>query len=57
MEEEAREILRAAVARDDEVPEPPRLGTRISRRFAGLGLPDEMSELRGQEARPADAGA
>ena len=57
MEEEAREILRAAVARDDEVPEPPRLGTRISRRFAGLGLSDEMPELRGQEARPADAGA
>ena len=56
MEEEAREILRAAVARDDEAPEPPRLGTRIGRRFASLGLAEDMPELRGQEARPADPG-
>ena len=56
MEEEAREILRAAVARDDEAPDPPPLGTRIVRRFAGLGLSEDLPELRGQEARPADPG-
>ena len=57
MEEEAREILRAAVARDDEAPAPLPLGTRIGRRFAGLGLSeDDLPELRGQEARPADPG-
>ncbi len=57
MEEEAREILRAAVARDDEAPEPAPLGTRIRRRFAGLGLAEDVPELRGQAARPADPGA
>ena len=57
MEEEAHEILRAAVAQDGAAPEPPRLGTRISRRFAGLGFSEEMPELRGQAARPADPGA
>ena len=57
MEEEAREILRSAVARDDEASDlPPPLGTRIGRRFAGLGLSEDVPELRGQEARPADTG-
>ncbi len=46
-----REILRAA-SRDEASPEP--LGTRIARRFAGLGLKEEIPELRGQPARPAD---
>ena len=57
MEEEVREILRAAVERDEEDARPAALGTRISRRFAGLGLSEELPELRGQAARPADLGA
>jgi antitoxin FitA len=56
MEEEIREILRAAVAQD-EADQPAALGTRISRRFTGLGLTDELPELRGQAARPANLGA
>ena len=55
MEEEVREILRAATVRDDASPPEP-LGTRIARRFAGLGLADELPELRGQTARAADLG-
>jgi len=51
MEEEVRDILCAAAAQDD-APEP--LGTRIARRFAGLGLADELPELRGQAARAAN---
>jgi plasmid stability protein len=56
MEDEVREILRAAVARD-ETPGPPPLGARIARRFAGLGLSEDMPELRGQAARPAEPAA
>ncbi len=52
MEEEVREILGAAVAQENEEAEP--LCTRISRRFAGLGLAEDLPELRGQPARPAD---
>ncbi len=52
MEEEVREILGTAVAQENEEAEP--LGTRISRRFAGLGLAEDLPELRGQPARPAD---
>ena len=51
-EEEVREILRNAV-REEEAPGPP-LGTRISRRFASLGLDEEISELRGQTPRSVD---
>ena len=50
-EEEVREILRNAV-RDQDRP-PSRLGTRISARFARIGLTEEIAELRG-EVRPAD---
>ena len=57
MEEEARAILRAAVARDDPARPPLPLGARIGRRFAGLGFSEEAPELRGQAARPADDGA
>ena len=53
MEEEVREILRAAAVQDDVPPLEP-LGTRIARRFAGSGLADEFPELRGQAARAAD---
>jgi hypothetical protein len=30
------------------------LGSRLAERFAGLGLEQEIPELRGQPARPAD---
>jgi plasmid stability protein len=50
-EQEAREILRNAV-QDGEDPHT-RLGSRIAARFTGAGLETEISELRGQPARPA----
>jgi antitoxin FitA len=50
-EEEVREILRNAVR---EVDEPPaKLGSRITARFSGLGLKQEVAELRGQPVQPA----
>ena len=54
MEEEVRCILRNAVADTPEDAAP--MGARIARRFAGLGLDTELAELRGQHARPFDAG-
>lgn len=51
-EEEVREILRNAVRDADEPPA--RLGSRISARFAAIGLEDEISELRGHPVRPAE---
>ena len=51
-EEEIREILRNAV-RDEGGPQAP-LGSRIAARFTGLGLTQDIPELRGEEARPAD---
>ena len=53
MEEEVRDILRAAAAQDD-APPTCRLGTRISQRFGGLGLTQDLPELRGEAARAAD---
>ena len=53
MEEEVREILRAAALQDD-APAPEPLGQRIARRFAGLGLSDGIFEVRGEAARAAD---
>ncbi len=50
-EEEVREILRNAVR--EEAPGPP-LGTRIARRFASIGLDEEIPELRGQPPRSVD---
>lgn len=47
MEEEVREILRAAAAQDEAEDRKTRLGSRIARRFAGLGLADELPELHG----------
>jgi plasmid stability protein len=55
MEEEIREILRAASVEEAKPAEP--LNERLARRFAGLGLSaDEIDipELRGQAARPAN---
>ncbi|WP_137179378.1 FitA-like ribbon-helix-helix domain-containing protein [Roseomonas sp. AR75] len=55
MEEEVREILRAAAAEDVE--SQAGLGTRIAAHFAGIGLTEEeargIEELRGAPARPA----
>lgn len=50
-EEEVREILRSAV--HDEGRAPARLGSRIAARFAGIGLEEEIVELRGQPVRAA----
>ena len=52
MEEEVRQILRNAV-QEDERPLP-KLGSRIAARFAGIGLTEDLPELRGQTVRPVD---
>lgn len=49
LEQEVRDILNTATQDDPFVP----LGTRIARRFAGLGLKQGIPELRGQSGRPA----
>lgn len=49
--EKVREILRNAV-RSVAAP-PTRLGSRIASRFAGIGLNQDIPELRGQSVRPA----
>jgi plasmid stability protein len=51
-EEEVREILRTAVKDEGGVPAP--LGSRLAARFSRLGLSEEIPELRGHPARPAD---
>lgn len=48
-EEEVREILRNVVKSAPRQ----KLGSRLAARFEGLGLSDEIPELRGQPARPA----
>ncbi len=53
MEEELRAILRAASVQEDAGAES-RLGSRISARFAEIGLEEDFPELRGQNARAAD---
>ena len=50
-EEEVRDILRRAV-KDDGASEP--LGTKLRARFAEIGLDEDILELRGQPAHPAD---
>ena len=50
-EEEVREILRNAVK--DESAERKPLGTRLRARFAGIGMKEELPELRDEVARPA----
>jgi plasmid stability protein len=53
MEEELRVILRrAAFASDDG--ERVGLGTRLAARFAGIGLDEDIPELRGEPVRPAE---
>lgn len=51
-EEEVREILRNAVK--EEGVAQAGLGSRLAARFAGLGLTQDIPELRGEQARPAD---
>ena len=51
-EEEVREILRNAVR--EESGGRVQLGSRLAARFAGLGLTEDIPELRGQPVRPAD---
>ena len=51
-EEEIRDILRKAVK--EEHSGGLGLGSRIAARFAEIGLDEDIPELRGQEARPAD---
>jgi len=50
-EEEVRDILRNAVKDEDGAREP--LGSRLAARFADIGLEEELTELRGETARPA----
>jgi len=51
-EEEVRQILSNAVC-EGGAPRSP-LGSRLAARFAGIGLKQEIPELRGQPARPAE---
>ena len=51
LEAEVRDILAAAVAGSESSERA--LGSRIARRFARLGVDLEVTELRGQAARPA----
>ncbi|MGH8336199.1 MAG: FitA-like ribbon-helix-helix domain-containing protein [Gammaproteobacteria bacterium] len=51
MEEEVRTILRDAVKTEATRSIP--LGSRISARFAAIGLDHDIEELRGQPVRPA----
>lgn len=55
MEEELRQILRQAVAEQEQAPV--KLGSRIATRFAGVGLLSELPQLQGQAAAPMDFGA
>ena len=51
-EEEVRDILRNAVK--DQIRAPVSLGSRLAARFSRLDLTQDIPELRGQPARPAD---
>jgi plasmid stability protein len=51
-EEEIREILRNAVRTEGNVPT--QLGSRIAARFRRIGLEEDIPELRGEAARPAE---
>jgi plasmid stability protein len=55
MEEEVRYILRRAV--NDEPTVTSQLGSRISARFADIGLAEPLPELRGQPIEPMNFGA
>jgi plasmid stability protein len=50
-EDEVREILRNAVRDEDQAPA--RLGSKITQRFAKVGLDAAIPELRGEVVQPA----
>jgi len=56
MEEEVREILRAAAKQETPGPNSKGLGTRIAAHFRGIGLREgeEIPELRGFTIKPPD---
>jgi plasmid stability protein len=51
MEEEVRDILRDAVKEEAAVPSPG-LGSEIAALFKGIGLKEDIQELRGFEIKP-----
>jgi plasmid stability protein len=54
IEEEVRDILRAAADADDTARAGKGgIGSRIAARFTGLGLTEDIAELRGEAAEPA----
>ena len=55
MEEEVRRILQAAVEKESRTEAG--LGSRIAACFAAVGLAEDLPELPGQIARPADFGS
>lgn len=50
MEEEVRDILRAAVMQQESTPK--KLGSILAERFAGQGLSQDIPELRGGKIEP-----
>jgi len=56
MEEEVRQILRAAVLASDARPARVTLGTRMSGRFASIGLTDELGQLPPRSIEPPSLG-
>jgi antitoxin FitA len=52
--EEVRGVMPHAV-RDEDGAKPP-LGGRLRELFAGIGLEEDIPEIRGRPARPADLG-
>ena len=53
-EEEVRAILQNAVSTEATPTDP--LGTKLRARFTDIGLEQDITELRGQPAHPADLG-
>lgn len=51
-EEEVREILRDAVKTEERLTEG--LGSRLAATFRGVGIDEEIQELRGYPAEPID---
>ena len=56
MEEEVRQILRAAVLASDARPARVTLGTHMSGRFASIGLTDELAQLPPRIVEPPSLG-
>jgi plasmid stability protein len=52
VEEEIREILSDAL-RAEDASDIPLLGSRLRKRFAGIGLEEDIPQLRGQTPRAA----